>query len=117
MELGILNKESNPVLKRTKIEFEVQQGKDAVPPRVKVHDKLAIELGEDKSLVVVRKIEPYFGSSNARGEAVLYDSKEALERVEPDYTRERLQRKKEEEEGSEKKESNKGDETKGSEED
>lgn len=90
MKLEILNKEENKVLSRTKIKFQIVQEGRSVPSRISVHKELVSKLKKPKELIIIRKIEPVFGSSNIKGEAYLYSSKEVFSKVEPKYTVKRL---------------------------
>ncbi|UCD04546.1 MAG: hypothetical protein JSW73_02855 [Candidatus Woesearchaeota archaeon] len=93
MEIKIFEQKDNPILNRTRIKFEITQEGNPVPSRLKVIEQLASKLKKDKNLIVIREINPDFGSSNVEGEAILYSSKKALEKLEPKYTLKRLEAK------------------------
>ncbi len=64
MELKILEKIDNPLLKRTKIIAEVLHQGLPTPKRTEIRKLLAAQLGADENLVVVRQLDPTFGSKS-----------------------------------------------------
>ena len=93
MEIKIIEQKDNPVLSRTRIKFEIHREGSPVPSRLEVVEKIASKLKKDKSLITIRNINADFGNSNIEGEAILYSSKKALEKLEPKYTLKRLEAK------------------------
>jgi len=93
MEIKITEQKDNPVLSRTRIKFEIHQEGGPVPSRLEVVEKIASKLKKDKGLITIRNINADFGSANIVGEAILYSSKKALEKLEPKYTLKRLEAK------------------------
>jgi len=86
MKINIISKESNPLLKRTEIAFEVKhEEKKGTPPRLEVRKELADALKADMQLVYIKKIETKSGAMTATGEANVYDSLEQAKLVEPEY--------------------------------
>lgn len=86
MKVKIISKESNPLLKRTEIAFEVRHGeKEGTPPRLEVRKELAAALKADLQLVYIKKIETKSGATTTTGEANIYNSLEQAKLVEPKY--------------------------------
>jgi len=87
MKIKIISKESNSLLKRTEIAFEVKhEEKEGTPLRLEVRKELADALKADLQLVYIKKIETKSGATTAIGEANIYDSLEQAKLVEPEYT-------------------------------
>ena len=88
--MKILEKIDNKLLGRTEIKFEINQEKSPVPSRLKVQEELANQIKKSKDLIVIKGIKPDFGTSNIRGIAFVYNSKETMEKIEPKYIIKRL---------------------------
>jgi small subunit ribosomal protein S24e len=102
VELKIVEKEENPLLKRTEVRFEADHSGGPTPKRLDVRKQLAGELGVPEDMVVIEKFATMHGRQVASGIARAYDSKERLEELEPKYLLKRG-KPKEEKEGEEKK--------------
>jgi len=102
VELKIIEKDENPLLKRTEVRFEADHSGGPTPKRLDVRKQLAGELGVPEDMVVIEKLATMHGRQVASGIARAYDSKERLEELEPKYLLERG-KPKEEKEGEEKK--------------
>ena len=86
MNVKILSKEYNPLLKRKEVTFKVEHTESGgTPPRFEVRKKLATLLKKDIELVYVRKMETKTGTMTAVGEANAYDSVEQAKIVEPKH--------------------------------
>lgn len=94
-EIKITEKTKNSLLGRTKVNFEIVQGNEPVPSRLQVREVLAKNLKKDKELIIIKKIESEFGNANVKGEALVYDSKEILAKVAPEYYVKRIKVKEE----------------------
>lgn len=89
MELKIVEKDENPLLKRTEVRFEVDHAGAATPKRLDVRKQLAGELGVPEDTVVIEKFATMHGRQVASGIARAYDSRERLEELEPKHLLER----------------------------
>ena len=76
MESKIITQEKNPFLEREEITLEIKNGTAPSLEEVKT------EIGKDAELIVVKKVNTSFGKKVFIVEAVIYDSKEAKEKVE-----------------------------------
>jgi small subunit ribosomal protein S24e len=82
MELEILARRDNPLLKRTEVRFVVVHGKEPSPPRAALREALARTLNATRDIVVVEFARPEFGRSTSKGYAKVYKSKEDALRTE-----------------------------------
>ena len=76
MESKIIKQEKNPFLERDEMTLEI---KNVTAP---TFDEVKTEIGKDADLIVVKKVNTSFGKQVFMVEAVVYDSKEAKEKVE-----------------------------------
>ena len=76
MESKIIKEEKNPFLERMEFELEIR---NEVAPSF---DDVKTELGKDADLTVVKKVNTNFGKQVFKVEAVVYDNKEAKEKIE-----------------------------------
>ena len=76
MELQIIKQEKNPFLEREEFTLEI---KNEVAPSF---EEVKTELKKDPELTIVKKINTNFGRQTFKVEAVVYDNKEAKNRVE-----------------------------------
>ncbi|MFW5938388.1 MAG: 30S ribosomal protein S24e [Halanaeroarchaeum sp.] len=88
MEIEILEQESNSMLHRTDVMFEVVH-QDASPSRLSVRDSLAAKLDKDSEEVVVHRLDTKFGMRKTVGYAKVYESAADAADVEQDYMLER----------------------------
>ena len=90
MEVKIISKRYNPLLKRKEVIFEVKHEKvKGTPPRLEIRTKLAEMLKMKLDQVYVRKVETKTGTMIALGEANAYDTVEQAVLIEPKYVIER----------------------------
>ncbi|MFB0567861.1 MAG: 30S ribosomal protein S24e [Candidatus Bathyarchaeia archaeon] len=90
MEVKIISKIYNPLLKRKEVIFEVKHEKvKGTPPRLEIRTKLAEMLKMKLEQVYVRKVETKTGTMIALGEANAYDTVEQAVLIEPKYVIER----------------------------
>ena len=90
MEVRIIDKKYNPLLKRTEVVFKVEHEKlRGTPQRFVMRAKLAELLKTKLEQVYIRKMETKTGTMIALGEANAYDTGEQAMLVEPKYVIER----------------------------
>jgi len=88
MEIEILEQETNSMLHRTDVTFEVVH-EDASPSRLSVRDSIAAKLDKDSEEVVVHKLDTKFGMRKTVGYAKVYESAADATDVEQEYMLER----------------------------
>ena len=84
MEIEIVSREKNPLLKREEAVFKVG-GVDTTPSRKELRAKLAALLNAKEEAVVVRNLTQRFGSDEVSGKAVVYQSAEDMKKTELKY--------------------------------
>jgi len=90
MEVRIIDKKYNPLLKRKEVVFKVEHEKlRGTPQRFVMRAKLAEMLKTKLEQVYIGKMETKTGTMIALGEANAYDSVEQAMLVEPKYVIER----------------------------
>jgi len=77
MDLKILQKKSEPLLSRTRVESEIVFDK-ATPSGQEVKSALAKSLGKDEKLVDVKSIYTIFGLKKAKVLSYAYDNEETM---------------------------------------
>lgn len=86
MEVKIISDESNPLLKRREVRFQVDHSKlGGTPSRPEIRKAVANALKTGSDLVFVKKYETKTGMQTAFGVANLYESLEQAKLVEPTY--------------------------------
>lgn len=85
MDLEILKKKENPVLKRVEVSFRLTHPKEKTPQRQAVRDKIAATVGGKRDGVIIAFMRSRFGSSVTEGYAKVYDSSEAAKKLEPQF--------------------------------
>ncbi|GGO02187.1 30S ribosomal protein S24e [Halomicroarcula sp. F13] len=88
MDIDIIEEETNPMLHRTDVRFEVVHD-EATPSRLSVRDSLAATLNKDAEEVVIHELDTKFGMRKTVGYAKVYDSPEYARDVEQDHMLER----------------------------
>ena len=81
MELKIVKKDVKKLVERTEVYAEASEKK--TPSNIEVQEAIAKELGKDKELIVVKKINQDYGRNKERILAYAYDSLESKTRFEP----------------------------------
>jgi len=81
MAMKITSKTKEPLLSRTTIKAHITF-EAATPSNEEISKKIADETNKDVKLVVMKKIDTYYGSKQADVDAVVYDSAEAKETIE-----------------------------------
>jgi small subunit ribosomal protein S24e len=86
MEVKIISKKENPLLKRKEVQFKVEHGpKGKTPARLDLKRSLAAELQVNEKLVFIKNMRTLTGTSTAVGAANAYETVEQAKRIEPDY--------------------------------
>jgi ribosomal protein S24E len=86
MEVKILSKKDNPVLKRKEISFSIEHGpKGKTPGRLEVRKNLAAGLGINEELVFVENMRTMTGTNTSVGVANVYDNKNHAVSIEPEH--------------------------------
>lgn len=85
MEVKILSRNRNPFFNREEVAFMVEHSGEGTPTRMEVRRKLAALLNVSLDQVFIRKIITEYGIGRSKGEARVYDSKDAALRIEPEY--------------------------------
>ena len=81
MKITIQEKKENPLLNRTEVKGSIEFD-DITPSNVKLAESLAKETKKDINLIVVKSIYTNFGQKLADFEAIIYDNKEARDKIE-----------------------------------
>ena len=89
MEIKILEKEKNSLLKREKVTFELIYPKESTPDIKKTREFLVNELKTQPELLVIKSISQRFGKNESLGTCFVYETKEALNETESSYVLER----------------------------
>ena len=84
MKLKILEKNTNKLLERLEVKFEIEAGAET-PRRLEVREKLAAMINYESSLVIIKTIDQLTGVRKSIGVAHAYKSQDILRRVEPEH--------------------------------
>jgi len=82
MELELLEKKENPLLKRTEIRFEALHQKEATPSREDIRENIAKSLKAPKEKVILDSMQSEFGRGKTTGYAKVYETIEAAKKYE-----------------------------------
>ncbi len=85
MELTIVSKKENPLLKRTEVQFTVLHTQGKTPTRLDIKRSVASQLQVSDKLVFVKKMNTKTGTNTAVGEATAYQTEAQAKLIEPDY--------------------------------
>lgn len=85
MELEIVSKKENPLLKRKEVQFTVLHAQGKTPTRLDVKRSIASQLQISEKLVFVKRMQSMTGTSKTVGEANAYDSEAQAKLIEPEY--------------------------------
>ena len=85
MELKILSKKENPLLKRKEVKFTVVHTQGKTPARLDIKRSIASELQISGKLVFVKKMKTMTGTNTAVGEANAYETEVQAKLIEPAY--------------------------------
>ncbi len=81
MELKIVKKDIKKLVERTEVYAEASEKK--TPSNIEVQEAIVKELGKDKELVVVKRINQDYGRNKEKILAYVYDSLESKKKFEP----------------------------------
>lgn len=82
MELEIVQKRENPLLKRVEVRFRVSHPNASSPKRDELRQELAKALHATKDIVILNFLRSDFGRNASRGYAKVYKAKEDALRIE-----------------------------------
>jgi len=85
MELKIISKKENALLKRKEVQFKVEHTQGKTPARLDIKRSIASELQVSDKLVFVKRMHTATGTSITLGEANAYESAEQAKLIEPEY--------------------------------
>ncbi|KXB02746.1 hypothetical protein AKJ45_02915 [candidate division MSBL1 archaeon SCGC-AAA261F19] len=85
MEVNIVKDSENPLLKRRRIEFEVDHFGAATPSRLTLIKELSSSLSVPEDRITITKMVTLHGTCKASGVARVYDSRDRLEEWEPEH--------------------------------
>ncbi|MEM0231417.1 MAG: 30S ribosomal protein S24e [Candidatus Woesearchaeota archaeon] len=94
MEIKITSKKENELLERSEIIAEVNFT-GTTPSRKQLTEELAKKLSAKPELISISKIKQLFGTKHLEMHAQLYKSQEAMQKLQPEYIKKRLEGKKE----------------------
>ena len=85
MEIEILERKENPLLKREEISFKIHHPDAQTPSRTVVISKLAAILNADTSKTILKEIQGQFGIQESLGHANVYEDENVALRLEPEH--------------------------------
>ena len=85
MDIEILEKLDNPLLKRVELRFVLHHVGEKTPDREAVRERIAKELNGKKENVIVDTLESEYGRGATKGFAKLYESADAAKAVEREH--------------------------------
>ncbi len=90
MEVKIVSTNKNSLLKRTEVNFKVDQGlKRETPTRLEVKKAIAAKLKISEEMLFIKKMKTMTGTNTAVGVANAYETVEQVKFIEPEYIRKR----------------------------
>ncbi len=85
MDVKIVTKKENPVLKRKEVEFTVEHTQGKTPARLDIKRMVASQLQVSDKLVFVKRMKTLTGTNTAVGAANAYESEAQAKLIEPEY--------------------------------
>ena len=85
MEVKIVSKKENPLLKRKEVTFTVVHTQGKTPARLDIKRSIASELQISDKLVFVKKMKTMTGTNTTIGEANAYETEVQAKIIEPSY--------------------------------
>jgi ribosomal protein S24E len=82
VEIKILEEKPNPLLHRREYTFEVSHATAATPRRDEVRGEFAKLTKSPKDRVVIERMRARYGTATTRGEAIVYETAEAVKATE-----------------------------------
>ena len=84
VEVNVVSEKENPLLKRKEITFEIK-GIKATPSRNEIIKQIAAMKNAEEEKIVITEINQLFGKSMLTGTLNIYDDKETMRKIEPEY--------------------------------
>lgn len=84
MKIEIISKKENALFKRTEIEFKILDS-PVTPSRTEVKNLLLASTKAKEELLIIKKINSFFGREMSTGTAYIYSDKKDLEKIEQKY--------------------------------
>ena len=81
MEVRILEDKANPLMRRHELRFEVAHATAATPSRDAVRGELSKLVQAPKDRVIIERMHARYGTAVTRGDAMVYDSAEAVKAI------------------------------------
>jgi small subunit ribosomal protein S24e len=85
MEVKIVSRKENPLLKRKEVQFTVLHTQSKTPQRLDIKRSVASELQVSDKLVFIKKMRTMTGTNTTVGEANAYESETQAKLIEPKY--------------------------------
>jgi small subunit ribosomal protein S24e len=85
MDVKIISKKENPLLKRKEVKFTVVHTQGKTPARLDLKQSLASELQVSDKLVFIKRMKTMTGTNIATGEANAYETESQAKLIEPAY--------------------------------
>ena len=85
MQVQIVSKKENPLLKRKEVKFTVEHAQGKTPERLEIKRSIASELGVSDKFVFVKRMKTMTGTNTAIGFANAYESETQAKLIEPAY--------------------------------
>jgi len=83
MEVKIVRKEENPLLKRREVWFEIDHPGEPTPKKIDVAQILAAKLNAKLDLMVIKYYGTIYGTNRSRGLCLIYEDEKAMVMAEP----------------------------------
>ncbi len=84
MDINIIENKYNPLLNRHEVDFNVSF-EGPTPSRNDIRSKLAAMLNKPLELLIIQKVDNYFGKQEAKGYAKIYDDEQSMKKLENEY--------------------------------
>lgn len=85
MEVKIVSRKENPLLKRKEVQFTVLHTQGKTPQRLDIKRSIASELQVSDKLVFIKRMRTMTGTNTTLGEANAYESETQAKLIEPKY--------------------------------
>lgn len=85
MEIKIISKKENPLLKRKEVQFRVEHSQGKTPVRLDIKRSIASELQLSDKLVFIKRMRTLTGTNTTLGFANAYESIDQAKFIEPEY--------------------------------
>ena len=85
MEIRILEDRNNPLMKRHEVRFEVAHATAATPSRDAVRGELSKLVKAPKDRVIIERMNARYGTAVTRGDAMVYESADAVKATVRDH--------------------------------